>query len=499
MSEPPAKGGPARERSGDSTRSVHGGERAHQASDAVTTPIYQTSTFWFKDSAELREYQEGRAQRDEYGRYGNPTWRAVERKLCELEGAEQAVLFASGMCAATTLFLELLPRGSHLIVTSDCYRRTRQFIRQYLSKLDVETTVIDPADTKQLADAIRPETRLFFTESPTNPYLRVIDVAEAARVAHARGVGVVIDSTFASPVNHRALADGADLVIHSATKYLGGHNDLLCGVVLGSAEQVAPIRAAVGVLGGIPDANSAYLLLRGLKTLALRMQRHNANGLRVARFLEAHPRIRRVWYPGLAEPPRSCDRLAHARRLRRRRHLRGGYGPRGLHALHRRLPHPVHRAESRRCRIAGRDAGADVVLGRRARRAPGHGHHGQPRALLAAASRTRTTWSRISSRRCGGSERAAADASLRGARTHRGVVRRAGRSVEGRSVPTWPSGPGARCARTTARTATPGSPSRTITRARAPTAGARTASPACAISSSACASPSRSGTGATRS
>jgi len=303
MSKPPAKRGPALEQPGDSTRAVHGGERDHRESDAVTTPIYQTSTFWFRDSAELREYQEGRATRDEYGRYGNPTWRAVERKLCELEGAEQAVLFASGMCAATTLFLELLPRGSHLIVTSDCYRRTRQFIRQYLSKLDVETTVIDPADTKQLADAIRPETQLFFTESPTNPYLRVIDVAEAVRVAHARGVRVVIDSTFASPVNHRALADGADLVIHSATKYLGGHNDLLCGVVLGSAEQVAPIRGAVGVLGGIPDANSAYLLLRGLKTLALRMQRHNANGLRVARFLEQHPRIRRVWYPGLASHP----------------------------------------------------------------------------------------------------------------------------------------------------------------------------------------------------
>jgi cystathionine gamma-synthase len=303
MSVPPGKGGPPRERGGDSTRAVHGGERDEPASDAVPTPIYQTSTFWFRDSAELRDYQEGRAPRDEYGRYGNPTWRAVERKLCELEGAEQAVLFASGMCAATTLFLELLPKGSHLIVTSDCYRRTRQFIRQYLTKLDVETTVIEPADTKQLADAIRPQTRLFFTESPTNPYLRVIDVAEAARVAHARGVSVVIDSTFASPVNHRALADGADLVIHSATKYLGGHNDLLCGVVLGAAEQVAPVRAAVGVLGGVPDAHAAWLLLRGLKTLALRMQRHNANGLALARFLEAHPRIRRVWYPGLASHP----------------------------------------------------------------------------------------------------------------------------------------------------------------------------------------------------
>jgi cystathionine gamma-synthase len=288
---------------GDSTRAVHGGERRDQASEAVTTPIYQTSTFWFRDSEELRAYQEGRLRRDEYGRYGNPTWRAVERKICELEGAEAAVLFASGMCAATTLFLSLLPRGSHLIVTSDCYRRTRQFIRQYLAKLDVQTTVIEPADPKQLADAIRDDTRIFFTESPTNPYLRVIDLPEAARIAHERGVRVVIDSTFASPICHRALQDGADLVIHSATKYLGGHNDLLAGVVAGSAECVAPIREAVGVLGGVLGAHSAWLLLRGLKTLALRMERHNQNALCIARWLEKQPRVRRVWYPGLESHP----------------------------------------------------------------------------------------------------------------------------------------------------------------------------------------------------
>jgi cystathionine gamma-synthase len=284
---------------GDSTRAVHGGEREHQATSAVTTPIYQTSTFWFPSSKELAAYQEGRLPRDEYGRYGNPTWRAVERKLCALEGAEESVLFASGMCAATTLFLALLPRGGHLIVTSDCYRRTRQFIQQYLTKLDVETTVIDPSDTKQLAEAIRDGTRLFFTEAPTNPYLRVIDLPEAVAVCHARGVDVVIDSTFASPVNHRALDDGADYVIHSATKYLGGHNDLLAGVVLGSAEKLKPVREAVGVLGGVIDAHAAYLLLRGLKTLSLRMHRHNANGLAVARWLEAHPQVRQVWYPGL--------------------------------------------------------------------------------------------------------------------------------------------------------------------------------------------------------
>ena len=288
---------------GDSTRSVHAGERNHQATEAITTPIYQTSTFWFRDSAELRDYAEGKIKRDEYGRYGNPTWRAVERKICALEGAEEAVLFASGMCAATTTFLALLPKDSHLIVTRDCYRRTRQFIRQFLTKLGVETTVIDPADPQKFAAAIRDETCVFFTESPTNPYLRVIDVEETVRLAHKRGVKVVIDSTFATPVNHRPLADGADLVIHSATKYLGGHNDLLAGVAAGSAEIIAPIREAVGVLGGVTDANTAYLLLRGLKTLSLRMARHNDSALHVADWLEKHPRVKSVWYPGLESHP----------------------------------------------------------------------------------------------------------------------------------------------------------------------------------------------------
>jgi cystathionine beta-lyase/cystathionine gamma-synthase len=292
-----------RGRDGDSTRAVHGGERDRRESDAVPTPIYQTATYAFGDGEQVRAYQEGRLRRDEYGRYGNPTWRAVERKLQALEGGEDAVLFASGMCAATTMFLALLPRGGHLVVTSDCYRRTRQFIRQYLMKLDVEATVIEPADTKKLADALRDETCLFFTESPTNPYLRVVDVQEAVRVCHARGTKVVIDSTFASPVNLRALDLGADLVIHSATKYLGGHNDLLAGVAVGPSEVVARLREAVGVLGGILDPHAAYLLLRGLKTLALRMARHNENGLRVATWLEAHRKVHRVWYPGLASHP----------------------------------------------------------------------------------------------------------------------------------------------------------------------------------------------------
>ncbi len=288
---------------GSATSSVHAGELRQQEANAITTPIYQTSTFWFRNSKEVTDFQEGKSKREEYGRYGNPTWRSVERKLSALEGGEETVLFASGMCAATTTFMALLPEGSHLIVTSDCYRRTRQFIQQFLSRMAVETTVIAPSNLDAFKAAIRPNTKIFFAESPTNPYLRVVDVPAFTEVAHASGVTVIIDSTFATPVNHRALADGADLVLHSATKYLGGHNDLLAGTVTGPRELVEPVRSALGVLGGIIDSHAAWLLLRGIKTLDIRMERHNANGLALATFLEGHPKIRKVWYPGLSSHP----------------------------------------------------------------------------------------------------------------------------------------------------------------------------------------------------
>jgi cystathionine gamma-synthase len=296
MKERPPKRGAA-------TASVHGGDLRQQEANAITTPIYQTSTFWFKNSREVMDYQEGKTDREEYGRYGNPTWRAVERKLSELEGGAETVLFASGMCAATTTFLAMLPQNSHMIVTSDCYRRTRQFIEEYLGRMGVTVTVIEPGNLEAFEQALTDETTLFFTESPTNPYLRVTDVPAFCEIAHAKDVRVIIDSTFATPVNHRALDDGADLVIHSATKYLGGHNDLLAGTITGSAEYIDPIRRALGVLGGIIDSHGAWLLLRGLKTLELRMQRHNDNGMALARFLEGHPKIRRVWYPGLESHP----------------------------------------------------------------------------------------------------------------------------------------------------------------------------------------------------
>lgn len=288
---------------GSATSSVHAGELRQQEANAITTPIYQTSTFWFRNSKEVTDYQEGKSDREEYGRYGNPTWRAVERKISALEGGEETVLFASGMCAATTTFMALLEEGSHLIVTSDCYRRTRQFIEQFLSRMGVEWTVIEPSNLDAFRDAIRPNTKIFFTESPTNPYLRVIDVPAFTEVAHAAGVMTIIDSTFATPVNHRALDDGADLVLHSATKYLGGHNDLLAGTVTGPRETIDPVRKALGVLGGIIDAHAAWLLLRGIKTLDIRMARHNENGLALATYLETHPKIKSVFYPGLPSHP----------------------------------------------------------------------------------------------------------------------------------------------------------------------------------------------------
>jgi len=190
-----------------------------------------------------------------------------------------------------------------MIVTNDCYRRTRQFIDEFLGRMGVEVSIIEPSNLEAFEAALRDNTVLFFTESPTNPYLRVTDVPAFVEVAHARGVKVVMDSTFATPVNQRTLEEGADLVIHSATKYLAGHNDLLAGTVTGSSEIVEPIRKALGVLGGIIDSHCAWLLLRGLKTLALRMERHNSNGAALARFLEDHPKVRRVWYPGLESHP----------------------------------------------------------------------------------------------------------------------------------------------------------------------------------------------------
>jgi cystathionine gamma-synthase len=291
--------------SSPSTRAVHAGELHQNPHDAITTPIVSTATYVFADTEALRDHFEGRSDREEYGRYGNPTVRTAERKVAALEGAEDAAIFASGMAAATTTLLALLKSGDHVVMTSDCYRRTRQFIVSFLARFGVTSTLIEPGELGALERALQPgKTRVILSESPTNPYLRVVDLPRLAEIKRRFGTAkLIIDSTFATPVNQRPLELGADLVIHSGTKYLGGHNDLLAGVVCGNQGLVSAIRDLRSVLGGVLDAHSAYLLVRGMKTLILRVERQNASALRVARWLEEQPAVERVFYPGLASHP----------------------------------------------------------------------------------------------------------------------------------------------------------------------------------------------------
>jgi len=291
-----------------STLAVHAGEEKRKPYGALTTPIVQTSTYTFEDTAEILDFMRRKADgatpvRDEYGRYSNPTQSAAECKIAALEGGERALLFASGMCAITTTMLTLLSSGDHVVMVSSCYRRTREFALSFLSRWGIEATLVPIDQPDVLAAAIRPATRLIFCETPTNPYLRVMDLPRVVEIARPHDVTTMVDSTFATPINLRPLEHGVDLVIHSATKYLGGHNDLLAGAVIGSSQVLARIEEARGVLGGMGTPYDAYLLLRGLKTLDLRVRRQNENGQRVADFLDGHPAVHRVYYPGLPTHP----------------------------------------------------------------------------------------------------------------------------------------------------------------------------------------------------
>lgn len=288
---------------GPSTRAVHAGEHRRKLAHAITEPIVQTATYTFANSAEIVDHFEGRIQREEYGRYGNPTQRVAERKIAALEGAEDALLFSSGMAAITTTLFAMLAKGAHVVVTDDAYRRTRQFLHHVLRRYGVEVSTVPAGDYERMEEAVRQTTRLIFSESPTNPYNRVLDLEKVAAIGRRHRVKTIIDSTFATPINQRPIEFGIDLVVHSATKYLGGHNDLLAGVVCGSSELVAAIRDLQGITGAVVDPFAAYLLIRGLKTLALRVERQNFNASRIAAFLAEHPKVERVHYPGLPTHP----------------------------------------------------------------------------------------------------------------------------------------------------------------------------------------------------
>ncbi len=291
----------------NSTDSVHAGAPAARPGHSLTHGIVQTATYTFENTETLERYMRGEdpdADREEYGRYGNPTVHELERRLAELEHAETSVSFASGMAAMTTAILALVKAGDHVVLFRDCYRRTRQFVTQLLPRFGVEHSVVPPGDLDALSAALKDNTRLVLTEAPTNPFQYCADLEQLSRVVRARGrIRTLIDSTLATPCNLRPIELGIDLVMHSATKYLSGHNDVLGGLVAGPGHLVSLVRDARNVLGGIQDPHAAFLILRGLKTLSLRVERQNQTALAVARALEKHPRVTRVYYALLESHP----------------------------------------------------------------------------------------------------------------------------------------------------------------------------------------------------
>jgi cystathionine gamma-synthase len=304
-----------------STDAVHAGVSRNRPHHALVPGVAQTATYTFSDTADLERYMRGEdpdEQREEYGRYGNPTVHELEKRVAQLEAADDALAFASGMNAISTAILSLIKAGDHVILFRDCYRRTRQFVTQVLTRFGIEHSVVPPGDLDALAAEIRDSTRLVITESPTNPYLFCMDLERLVALVKERGrIRTLVDSTLATPMNCRPLDFGVDLVVHSATKSLAGHNDVLGGVVAGPSHLISLLRDTRHVLGGVLDPHAAFLITRGLKTLGLRVARQNENALAVARALEGHPKVERVYYPMLESHP--SYRIAQAQ-------MRGGGG-----------------------------------------------------------------------------------------------------------------------------------------------------------------------------
>lgn len=290
-------------RLGVSTTAIHGGEARQKAHHALTDPIVCASTFSFVNTQAVIDFIEQDQPRGEYGRYGNPSDMVVEQKLAAMEGAEDAILFSSGMAALVTLLMAKLSAGDEIVFFDQCYHRSREFCSKYLARYGVVTKQVKTGDYQAMADAVSPRTKMLVSESPTNPHLSVIDLEKFVGIGRQFGVETLIDATLATPYNLRPIAAGVDYVMHSATKYLGGHNDLLAGVVLGREALLQDVRSLRGVLGGVNSPHNCYLLQRGLKTFELRMQRHNENGQRLAEFLASHPQVETVLYPGLPNHP----------------------------------------------------------------------------------------------------------------------------------------------------------------------------------------------------
>jgi cystathionine beta-lyase/cystathionine gamma-synthase len=282
------------------TGAVRGAADLSKKNGPLSTPIYQTSTFEVTD---MQEQVRATPTDRYYTRYGNPTNTAAENAIAELEGTDRALLFASGMAAITTSILALVKAGDHIVAQRDIYGGVIKFLSQWLPKLGIETTFVDTNDIGEHERAIRPNSKLIHIESPTNPTVRVVDLEKVATLAHHHGLITTIDSTFATPINCRPAEWGIDLVLHSGTKYFGGHSDIMCGIAAGRSDLIEQIHHARTILGGCMDPHAAFLLLRGIKTLAVRVERQNESAMRIAEFLSRHLKVTRVHYPLLKEHP----------------------------------------------------------------------------------------------------------------------------------------------------------------------------------------------------
>jgi cystathionine gamma-synthase len=282
------------------TKAVRGASDLDKKNGPMATPIYQTSTFEVADNDEqLRVTPTDHF----YTRYGNPTNTVAEQTIAQLEGVDAALTFASGMGAITTTIMALLKSGDHIVAQRDIYGGAAKFFTQWLPKMGIETTLVDTTEYDQHARAIRPNTKLLYVESPTNPAVRVVDLKKIAALARQHNLISMIDATFGTPINQRPSEFGIDLIMHSGTKYLAGHSDLICGVVAGSGDLIDKIHSTRTTLGNCMDPHASWMLIRGLKTLAVRVARQNDNALRVAEFLSQHAKVGRVHYPFLKSHP----------------------------------------------------------------------------------------------------------------------------------------------------------------------------------------------------
>jgi len=282
------------------TKAVRGAANLDKKNGPLATPIYQTSTFEVTDNDEQLQA----THTDHfYTRYGNPTNSVAEKTIAALEGVEAALTFASGMGAITTTLMALLKSGDHVVAQRDIYGGVNKFLSQWLPKMGIETTFVDTTDFEQHARAIRPTTKLIYLESPTNPTLRVVDFKKVAALAKQHKLLSLIDSTFGTPINQRPAEFGIDLIMHSGTKYLAGHTDLICGVVAERHELLERIWETRTTLGNCMDPHASWMLVRGVKTLAVRVARQNENAQRVAEFLAEHASVRSVHYPFLKSHP----------------------------------------------------------------------------------------------------------------------------------------------------------------------------------------------------